>query len=140
MCLLYFLWENLFDTCTGLFIVCNESTIHCNFIHRISKDKVYNRTLKRHISIGDFVLYIHTGSSVPNIPSKSRDLADENNKIFTEWKWSETTYFILSSAGSIYVNIMTNENKLNISFICIFQKLIIHKDVSTWEPWQDKMR
>ena len=25
------------------------------------------------------------------IPSKSRDLADENNKILTEWKWFETT-------------------------------------------------
>jgi hypothetical protein len=24
-------------------------------------------------------------------PSKSRDLADENNKILTEWKWFETT-------------------------------------------------
>ena len=36
--------------------------------------------LKRHISIGVFVVYIDTGSSVPGIPSKSRDLADENNK------------------------------------------------------------
>jgi hypothetical protein len=43
------------------------------------------------ISIGVFVVYIDTGSRVPNIPSKSRDLADENNKILTEWKWFETT-------------------------------------------------
>ena len=42
--------------------------------------------LKWHISIGVFVMYIDTGSPVPNIPSKSRDLADENNKILTEWK------------------------------------------------------
>jgi hypothetical protein len=41
--------------------------------------------LKRHISIGVFVMYIDTGSPVPNIPSKSRDLADENNKLLTEW-------------------------------------------------------
>ena len=38
----------------------------------------------------DFVVYIDTGSPVPNIPSKSRDLADENNTILTEWKWFET--------------------------------------------------
>ena len=48
--------------------------------------KVVDRTLKRHISIGVFVVYIDTGSSVPEVPSKSRDLADENNKILTEWK------------------------------------------------------
>jgi hypothetical protein len=41
--------------------------------------------LKRHISIGVFVVYIDTGSPVLYIPSKSRDLADENNKILTEW-------------------------------------------------------
>ena len=38
-----------------------------------------------------FVVYIDTGSSVPSIPLKSRDLANENNKILTEWKWFETT-------------------------------------------------
>jgi hypothetical protein len=45
----------------------------------------------RHISIGFFVVYIDTGSSVPGVPSKSRDLVDENNKTLTEWKWIETT-------------------------------------------------
>jgi hypothetical protein len=30
--------------------------------------------------IGVFVVYIDTGSSMPISPSKSRDLADENNK------------------------------------------------------------
>jgi hypothetical protein len=44
------------------------------------------RTFKRHISIGVFVVYIDTGSSIPISPSKSRDLADENNKILREWK------------------------------------------------------
>jgi hypothetical protein len=38
-------------------------------------------TLKRHISIGVFVVYIDTGSPVPNIPSKSRGLAYENKKL-----------------------------------------------------------
>jgi hypothetical protein len=41
--------------------------------------KVEDRTLKRHISIGVFVVYIDTGSPVLYIPSKSSDLADENN-------------------------------------------------------------
>jgi hypothetical protein len=45
--------------------------------------KVEDRTLKRHTSIGVFVVYIDTGSSMPISPSKSRDLADENNKILT---------------------------------------------------------
>jgi hypothetical protein len=42
--------------------------------------------LKQHISIGVFVVYIDTRSSVPGVPSKSRDLADENKKKLTEWK------------------------------------------------------
>ena len=50
-----------------------------------------DRTLKRHISIEIFVVYIDTGSPVLYIPSKSRYLANENNKILTEWKWFETT-------------------------------------------------
>ena len=36
--------------------------------------------------IGVFVVYIDTGSSMPISLSKSRELADENNKILTEWK------------------------------------------------------
>ena len=47
---------------------------------------VEDRTLKRHISIGVFVVYIDIGSSMPISPSKSRDLADENKKKLTEWK------------------------------------------------------
>jgi hypothetical protein len=42
--------------------------------------------LKRDISIGVFVVYNDTGSSVPGVPLKSRDLADENKKKLTEWK------------------------------------------------------
>jgi hypothetical protein len=53
--------------------------------------KAEDRTLKRDKSIGVFVVYIDTGSSMPISPLKSRDLADENNKILTEWKWFETT-------------------------------------------------
>jgi hypothetical protein len=37
-------------------------------------------TLKGYLSIGVFVVYIDTGSPVPNIPSKLRGLADENKK------------------------------------------------------------
>jgi hypothetical protein len=40
--------------------------------------------LKRHISIGVFVAYIDTRSPLPNIPSKSRGLADENKNL--EWR------------------------------------------------------
>jgi hypothetical protein len=47
--------------------------------------------LKCHISIEVFVAYIDTVSPVPNISSKSRDLADENKKLLTEWKRFETT-------------------------------------------------
>jgi hypothetical protein len=47
--------------------------------------------LKRHLSIGAFIVYIDTGSPVPNIPSKSHGLTDENKKFLTEWKWFETT-------------------------------------------------
>ena len=38
--------------------------------------KAEDRTLKRHISIEGFVVYIDTRSLVLYIPSKSRDLAD----------------------------------------------------------------
>jgi hypothetical protein len=51
-----------------------------NMINMINK--VEDRTLKRHKSIGVFVVYIDTRSSMPNIPSKSRDLADANTFIF----------------------------------------------------------
>jgi hypothetical protein len=44
--------------------------------------KVEDRTLKRHISIGVFVVCIDTGSSMPISPSKSRDLADEKKQNF----------------------------------------------------------
>jgi hypothetical protein len=49
--------------------------------------KVEDRTLKQHKSIGVFLVYIDTGCSMSISPSKSRDLADENNKILTEWKF-----------------------------------------------------
>jgi hypothetical protein len=50
--------------------------------------------LKRHKSIGVFVVYIDTGSTMQISPSTSRDLADENNKMLTEWKWFETTVLL----------------------------------------------
>jgi hypothetical protein len=36
-------------------------------------------------AINEFAFRL-TGSPMLNIPSTSRDLADENNKILTEWK------------------------------------------------------
>jgi hypothetical protein len=42
--------------------------------------------LKCRISIGLFIVYIETESPVHNILSKSHGLADENNKLLTEWK------------------------------------------------------
>ena len=43
-------------------------------------------------------MYIDTGSPVPNIPSKSRGLADENKKTFDgmEMIWKERIGFALS--------------------------------------------
>jgi hypothetical protein len=54
----------------------------------------------RVVTIGVFVVYIDTGSSMLIILSKSRDLADENKKILTEWKWFETTYYFMSGKST----------------------------------------
>ena len=42
-------------------------------------------------TIGLSVVYIDTGSPVPNIASKSRGLADENNKLLTNGNDSNPT-------------------------------------------------
>jgi hypothetical protein len=47
------------------------------------------------------IVYIDTGSPVRYIPSKSCDLADENNNILTEWKWFETTVLIVSNISCL---------------------------------------
>ena len=74
---------------------------------------VEDRTLKRHISIGVLVVYIDTGSSMPISPSKSRDLADENNKMLTEWKWFETTVLLIAGMHNLkmylYMNIFVHQ-------------------------------
>jgi hypothetical protein len=75
----------------------------------------WGSTLKRHISIGVFVVYIDTGSSMPGVPSKSRDLADENYKIVTEWKWFETTVVLF----------------FNVWLKCKVMPIMIHGVVST---------
>jgi hypothetical protein len=80
-------------------------------------------TLKRHISIGVLVVYIDTGSTVPNIPSKSRGLADENKKFLTEWKWFETT--VLSDVGKFSVEIIQYLRQILFCFILnIWEKVI----------------
>ena len=60
-------------------------------IRKCKKNLLSWVTFKRHLQIGVFVVYINTGSPAPNIPSKSRGLADENKKFLTEWKWFETS-------------------------------------------------
>ena len=45
-----------------------------------AKNSLSRGTLKPHISTGVFIVHIDTGSPVPNIPSQSRGLADENKK------------------------------------------------------------
>ena len=67
--------------------------------------------IKRHLSIGVFIVYIDTGSPVLSIPSKSRDLADENKKFLTEWIWFETS--VLNSLNTQWIydtEIATKEN------------------------------
>ena len=66
--------------------------------------------------ISVFVVYIDTGSSMPISPSKSSDLADENSKIMTEWKWFETIVFnyimpvsVIFGADQKLVSTMLNE-------------------------------
>jgi hypothetical protein len=66
-------------------------------------------TLKRHLSIGVFVVYIDTGSPVPNIPSKSRGLADENKKFLADWKWFETTVLVLSLPIKCKINLFVHK-------------------------------
>jgi len=46
--------------------------------------------------MGVFVVYIDTGSPVPNIPSKSRGLADENKKVFDRMEMIQKNRFAIS--------------------------------------------
>jgi hypothetical protein len=46
------------------------------------KNSLSQGTLKLHISIGVFVVYIDNGNPVPNMPLRSHGLADENKKTF----------------------------------------------------------
>jgi hypothetical protein len=55
------------------------------------------------------VVYIDTGSPVPNIPSISCGLVDENKRKLTEWKWFETS--VLEIKQSCW-NKITYRNKL----------------------------
>ena len=52
---------------------------------------------------------------MPISPSKSRDLADENNKILMEWKWFETTvlgYMIKAILLVMYDKMLTIHDQL----------------------------
>ena len=78
---------------------------HLSFTDNV-KNSLSWGTLKRHISIGVFVVNIDTGSPVPNIPSKSRGLTDENKKLLTESKWFETAVldlYLLFSLCLFYI-------------------------------------
>jgi hypothetical protein len=72
--------QSLYSVKIQIFLFCNDF----RHIFHIGDGKGLNYS--SYISIGVCVVYIDTGSSVPGVPSKSRDLADENNKILTEWK------------------------------------------------------
>jgi hypothetical protein len=76
--------------------------------YRNVKNSLSWETLKCHISIEVFIVYIDTGSPVPNIPSKSRGLVDENKKKLTEWKWFETSIskYYLSINQMSYVHVL----------------------------------
>jgi phage terminase large subunit-like protein len=83
-------------------------------------------TLKRHKLIGVFVVYIDTRSSMPISPSKSRDLADENNKILTEWKWFETTIENTSpDRDSNSQRKYRNAHLVHYANICIFDNYVV---------------
>jgi hypothetical protein len=73
--------------------------------------------IEQHISIGVFVVYIDTGSSALSIPSKSRDLVDENNKIWTEWKWFEKTVLKNVERGKTNTSNMPPQSSPVIPFI-----------------------
>jgi hypothetical protein len=53
-------------------------------------------------------VYIDTGSPVPNIPSKSRGLADEYNKRLTECKWFEATVLACVLGGCCFYHFVLN--------------------------------
>jgi hypothetical protein len=64
-------------------------------LQKMYKNSLSWVTLKRHLSIGVFVLYIDTRSPVPNIPSKSSGLEDENKKFLIIFcKRYQLNYFI----------------------------------------------
>jgi hypothetical protein len=81
------------------------------------------RKVKCRISIGVFVVYIDTESPLPNIPSNSRGLADENKKLSREWKWFEIS--VLKYITSFRSCIMTSFLAFSVRdisikyFICI---------------------
>ena len=97
--------------------------------------------LKRHKSIGVFV----TGSSMPISPSKSRDLANENNKILTERKWFETTVlhdyinslrregwaYKTSWTPSLFIEVYLPSQGSEHSFIWVLEVSILSQHVST---------
>ena len=60
-------------------------------------------------------MYIDTGSSMPISPSKSRDLAGENNKILTEWKWFETIIKRLNNIEDYFKNALFSAVKSQFS-------------------------
>ena len=49
----------------------------------------------------DFVVYIDTGSPVPNIPSKSHGLVDQNKKTFTGMEMIRNNRIVIKSRGNL---------------------------------------
>ena len=74
-------------------------------------------------------MYIDTGSSVPGVPSKSRDLVDENKKKFDGMEMIRNNRinlssvhcpFILLSIKNIYTNFKTNNGPRRISWAVLY--------------------
>jgi hypothetical protein len=73
----------------GVSILKSTNKIESSKLHiRGNNTRYENTTIHnyKYLDNVDSVVYIDTRSSMPISPSKSRDLADENNKILTEWK------------------------------------------------------
>ena len=87
---------------------------------------VEDRTLKRQKSIGVFVVYIDTGSSMPISPSKSRDLADENNKFWPNGNDSKQPY-----CHTLILVIILYANFLNYPFTSLDKRhLLVFHNIS----------
>jgi hypothetical protein len=91
------IWFYNLDTCSNLF-----SWVQKTFLKILVSTTIDNLYMNLNLE----------NLGMPISSSKSRDLADENNKILTEWKWFETTVLLVESTSST--------NRLSISIVYKF--------------------